>query len=87
MTLVVVPAQWQEDSKCAFWMTSTRGHLLVLGGNPLHGSDALDSRMGACLWDLSLGPRTGDGRFDGETFLDGLSIFFFGGRGRERGTP
>ncbi len=38
---------------------STRGHLLVLGGNPLHGSDALDSRMGACLWDLSLGHRVG----------------------------
>jgi hypothetical protein len=41
-------------------MTSTRGRLLVLGGNPLHGSDALDSRMGACLWDLSLGQHTGD---------------------------
>ena len=27
-------------------MVSTRGRLLVLGGNPLHGSDALDSRMG-----------------------------------------
>jgi hypothetical protein len=25
-------------------MASTRGRLLVLGGNPLHGSDALDSR-------------------------------------------
>ncbi len=42
-------------------MTSTRGLLLVLGGNPLHGSDALDSRMGDCLWDLSLGQLTGDG--------------------------
>jgi hypothetical protein len=39
------------------------------------------------LWDLSQGPRTGDGRFDGETFLDGLLIFFLGGRGRGRGTP
>jgi hypothetical protein len=38
-----------------------RGRLLVLGGNPLHGSDTLDSRMGAYLWDLSLGQRTGDG--------------------------
>jgi hypothetical protein len=36
-------------------MTSKHGRLLVLGGNPLHGSDALDSRMGACLWDLSRG--------------------------------
>jgi hypothetical protein len=43
--------------------------------------------MGACLWDLSLGHRTGDGRFDGETFLGGLLIFFLGGRGRGRGTP
>ena len=68
-------------------MASTRGRLLVLGGNPLHGSDALDSRMGACLWDLSLGQRTGDGRSDGETFLGGLLIFFLGGRGRGRGTP
>ena len=65
-------------------MASTRGRLLVLGGNPLHGSDALDSRMGACLWDLSLGQRTGDGRFDGETFLGGLLIFFLGGRGGKR---
>jgi hypothetical protein len=70
-------------------MASTRGRLLVLGGNPLHGSDALDSRMRACLWDLSLGQRTGDGRFDGEVFLGGLLIFhifgwvvdFFGGAG------
>jgi hypothetical protein len=55
-------------------MVSTRGRLMVLGGNPLHGSDALDSRMGACLWDLSLGHRTGDGRFDGETFLVEVSL-------------
>jgi hypothetical protein len=68
-------------------MLSTRGRLLVLGGNPLHGSDTPDSRMGDCLWDLSLGQRTGDGRFDGETFLGGLLIFFLGGRGRGRGTP
>ncbi len=67
-------------------MTSTRGRLPVLGGNPFHGSDALDSRMRACLWDLSLGQRTGDGRFDGETFLGGLLIFFLGGRWRGRGT-
>ena len=41
-------------------MVSTRGRLLVLGGGPVHGSDALDSRMGACLWDLSLGHHTGE---------------------------
>jgi hypothetical protein len=28
-------------------MVSTRGRFLVPGGNPLHGSDTLDSRMGA----------------------------------------
>jgi hypothetical protein len=61
-------------------MVSTRGRLLVLGGNPLHGSDALDSRMGTCLWDLSLGQRTGDGRFDGETFFGWVVDFFLGGR-------
>jgi hypothetical protein len=33
------------------------------------------------------GARTGDGRFDGETFLGGLLIFFLGGRGRGRGDP
>ncbi len=41
---------------------STCGPLLVLGGNPLNGSDTLDSRMGASLWDLSLGQCTGDGQ-------------------------
>jgi hypothetical protein len=50
---------------------------------PWHGSDTLDSRMGACLWDLSLGQLTGDGRFDGETFLGGLLIFFLGDGGGE----
>jgi hypothetical protein len=68
-------------------MVSTRGHFLVLGGNPFHGFDTLDSRMGSCLWDLSLGKNTGNVRFDGETFLGGLLIFFLGGRGEGRGTP
>ncbi len=65
-------------------MVSTRVRFLVWGGNPLHGSDTLDSRMGVYLWDLSLGQCTGDGRFDGETFLGGLLIFFLGERGRGR---
>jgi hypothetical protein len=64
-------------------MASTRGRLLVLGGNPWHGSDALDSRMGACLWDLSLGQHTGDGKLDGETFLGRTWMFFSGGDGGE----
>jgi hypothetical protein len=80
-TTVVVPVQCQEGSIDAFLMVSTRGQLLVLGGNPLHGSDTLDSRMGTCLWDLSLGQRTGDGRFDGETFFGCVVDFFLGGRG------
>ncbi len=61
-------------------MSSTRGRFLVLGGNPLHGSDALDSRMGACLWDLSFGQHTGDGNW-GETFLGRTWMFFSGGGG------
>ena len=54
---------------------------MVLAGNPLRGSDALDSRMGASLWDLSLGQRTGDGKYDGETFLGRTWMFFLGGAG------
>jgi hypothetical protein len=61
-------------------MASTRGRFLVLGGNPFHGSDALDSRMRACLWDLSLGQHTGDGKL-GETFLGRKWMFFSGGGG------
>ncbi len=61
LLLLVLKSLAQEGSTGAFLMASTRGRLLVLGGNPLHGSDALDSWMGACLWDLSLGRRTGDG--------------------------
>ena len=39
-------------------------------------------------WGLSresIPRRTGDGKFDGETFLVGLWMFFLGGRGRGRG--
>jgi hypothetical protein len=55
-------------------------HLRVLGGNPVHGSDALGFTDGDCPWNLSLGQRTFDGKFDGETFLGSLWMFFFGGR-------
>jgi hypothetical protein len=78
---VAVPAQWQEGLRCAFLMESTCGRLLVLGRNPLHGSDVLGSRMGASLWDLSLGQHTGDGKLDGETFLCRTWMFFLGGAG------
>ncbi len=64
-------------------MVSTRGRFLVLGGNPLRGSDALDSRMGACLWDLSLRGALVMGKLMGRHFLGGLLIFFLGGTGRE----
>ncbi len=37
---------------------------------------------GDYLWKLSLG-RTGDGKFDGETFLVGCGWFFWKGRGEE----
>jgi hypothetical protein len=38
-----------------------------------------------CLWDLSLGHRTGDGKFDSETFLGRLWMVFLwgGGEGEE----
>ena len=62
-------------------MTSTCGRSLVLGMDPLQYFDALDLWMGACLWDLCLDKYTGDGRFDGETFLGRLLIFFLGGAG------
>ena len=66
----------KEGSRCVFLMVSTRGRLLVLGGSPLHGSDALDSQMGACLLGLSLGQLTGDGRSDGKSFWGGLWMVF-----------
>jgi hypothetical protein len=66
-------------------MEPARVHLRVLGGNPLHGSNELGFADGDCPWNLSLGHHTGDGKFDGETFLGRLWIFFFGGRGRGRG--
>ena len=79
---VAVPAQGQEGWRCAFLMASTRGRLLVLGGGSVHGSDALNSRMGACLWDLSLG-RTGDARLMGKHFRVGCWFFSWGGGGGE----
>jgi hypothetical protein len=41
---------------------------------------------GDCLWDLSLGQHTGDGKIDGETFLGRLWMVFLDGTGggRER---
>jgi hypothetical protein len=39
-----------------------------------------------CPGNLSLGQHTGDGKFDGETFLGRTWMFFLGGRGRGRGS-
>jgi hypothetical protein len=36
---------------------------------------------GDCLWDLSLGQCTGDGKFDWEVFWVGCGWFFLGGGG------
>jgi hypothetical protein len=66
-----------------FLMVSTRVHLRVLGVNPLKGSTALDSRMGTAYgiypWVALMG------KFDGETFLGRLWMFFLGGSGGGRG--
>jgi hypothetical protein len=66
-------------------MVSTRGHVLVLGVDPFAEVRYTGFTDGDCLWDVSLGQHTGDGKFDGETFLGRLLIFFLGGRGRRRG--
>jgi hypothetical protein len=50
---------------------------------PMHWIHGWGLAYGFYPW----GQLTGDGRFDGETFLGGLLIFFLGGRGRGRGTP
>ena len=63
-------------------MASTRGRLLVLGVDPFAEVRCTGFTDGDCLWDLSLGQRTGDGKFDGEAFLGGLWMFFLGGVGQ-----
>jgi hypothetical protein len=68
-------------------MNPVHVRLRVLGGNPLHGSDALGLTDGDFPWNLSLGRHTGDGKFDGEIFLGRLWMFFLGvgtgGEGQE----
>jgi hypothetical protein len=73
---------------CVLEVVNTRSlpDFLVLGLNPFQKSASIDFRMTTTLWDLSLGRRTGDGKFDG-TFWGGLwMVFSWGGRGRGRGT-
>jgi hypothetical protein len=67
-------------------MEPARVRLRVLGGNPLHGSDTFGFTDGDRPWNLSLGQRTGDGKFDGESFLVRLWIFSWGDGGREEET-
>jgi hypothetical protein len=64
-----------------FLMVSTRVHVLVLGVNPFAGVSCTGFVDGDCLWDLSLGRHTGDGKFDGEVFWVGCGWFFLGGSG------
>ena len=65
------PAQWQEGSKHAFLMASTRGRLLVLGVDPFAEVRYTGFADGDCLWDLSLGQRTGEGKLEGRRFWVG----------------
>ncbi len=64
------PAQWQEDSKSAFLMASTRVRLLVLGVDPFAEVRCTGFADGDCLWDLSL-QRTGDDKLEGRRFGGG----------------
>ena len=59
-----------------FLMASTCVHLRVLGVNPFEVVPCTGFTDGECLWDLSLGHRTGDGKFDGETFWVGCGWLF-----------
>jgi hypothetical protein len=45
------------------------------------GKHDLACRDADCLWDLSLGQCTGDGKFDWEVFWVGCGWFFLGGGG------
>jgi hypothetical protein len=67
-----------------FLMVSTCVHLRVLGVNPFTGVNYTGFADGDCQWDLSLGQRTGDGKFDGGTFWVGCGFFFFGGVGKRK---
>ncbi len=49
--------------------------------DPFTGVHCTGFTDGDCLWDLSLGQCTGDGKFDGETFWVGCGWFFLGGVG------
>ncbi len=55
---------------------------MVLGVDPFTEVRYTGFTDGDCLWDLSMGQRTGDGKFNGETFLGRLMVFCLGGEGQ-----
>jgi hypothetical protein len=81
-----VPVWWQEDLRYVFLMMSTHVRLWFLGVNPFEGVNWTGFVDGDCLWDLSLGWSTGDGKFDGESFWVGCGWFFLGvtGEGKRK---
>jgi hypothetical protein len=58
--------------------------LVVFGCESFPGVSCTGFTDGDCLWDLSLGRWTGDGKFDGQSFLGRLWMVFLGGSGGER---
>ena len=67
--------------RCVLLTESARGHLRVLGVDPCAGVRCTWITDGDCPGNLSLGQHTGDGKFDGETFLGRTWMFFLGGTG------
>ena len=60
---------------------SVHGRLRVLGVDPCVEVRCTSITDGDCPGNLSLGQHTGDGKFDGETFLGRTWMFFSGGGG------
>ncbi len=56
----------------------------ILGVNSVAEVHCTGFSDGDCLWSLSLGRLTGDGKFDGETFLGRLWMFFSGWGGGDK---
>jgi hypothetical protein len=71
----------REGLRCVILTVSTHGHLRGLGVNPCAGVRCTWIPDGNCPENLSLGRHTGDGKSDGETFLDRTWMFFLGGSG------
>ena len=80
---VVVPVRWEEGLRCVLLTASARGRLRVLGVDPFPEVHCTGITDGDCPGNLSLGQPTGDGKFDGETFLGRTWMFFLGKDGGE----